>query len=76
LYEEALVQGIIDVFWIEDGKIVLLDYKTDKVSNEDELIKRYKKQLELYEIALNRVFNVKNAERLIYSFSLDKVIKL
>ncbi|WP_029067487.1 helicase-exonuclease AddAB subunit AddA [Lachnobacterium bovis] len=81
LYNDALVQGIIDVFWIEDGKIMLLDYKTDKVANEQELIKRYAKQLELYEIALNRVFNVqqdtlKKTERLIYSFCLDKVIKV
>ena len=46
--EEVLVQGIIDVFWEEEDGIVLLDYKTDRVDNAEELIRRYKKQLELY----------------------------
>ena len=53
--EEVLVQGIIDVFWEEEDGIVLLDYKTDRVDNAEELIRRYKKQLELYADALNRL---------------------
>lgn len=78
-YQGVLVQGIIDVFWLEDDKIILLDYKTDRVKTADELITRYQKQLELYADALCRIFSTKekrieSAEKLIYSFSLDAVI--
>ena len=35
-HEGVLVQGIIDVFWLEEDKIVVLDYKTDKVQKAEE----------------------------------------
>ena len=81
--ELTLIQGIIDVFWIEKDGIVLLDYKTDRVDTEKELSERYAAQLKLYEEALNRVYeNEKDAagnplkvkEKLLYSFRLGKVI--
>ena len=81
--ELTLIQGIIDVFWIEKDGIVLLDYKTDRVDTEKELKERYAAQLKLYEEALNRVYeNEKDAagnplkvrEKLLYSFRLGKVI--
>lgn len=78
-YEGALVQGIIDVFWLEDDKIVLLDYKTDRVNTAKELIDRYSTQLELYADALGRIFStdgksIQADERLIYSFRLQQTI--
>lgn len=73
-YEGVLVQGIIDVFWLEDDKIVLLDYKTDNVKMAEEFVKRYETQLALYADALKRVFSTKQTENLIYSFRLDEVI--
>ena len=81
--ELTLIQGIIDVFWIEKDGIVLLDYKTDRVDTEKELSECYAAQLKLYEEALNRVYeNEKDAvgnplkvkEKLLYSFRLGKVI--
>lgn len=80
-YEGALLQGIIDVFWLEEDKIILLDYKTDRVSTEKELVDRYNKQLELYADALCRIFSTKekkieNTENLIYSFCFNKTIEL
>lgn len=81
MHEEdlTLIQGIIDVFWIEDDGITVLDYKTDRVDTAQELIDRYATQLKLYADALERVFaarklNVK--EILIYSFSLEQLITL
>lgn len=78
-YEGVLVQGIIDVFWLEDDKIVLLDYKTDNVQKADELVMRYATQLKLYAEALSRVFStsehsIDETENLIYSFKLDEVV--
>ncbi|MCC8151792.1 MAG: UvrD-helicase domain-containing protein [Lachnospiraceae bacterium] len=73
--ESVLVQGIIDVFWEEEDGIVLLDYKTDRVSRPEELVARYREQLLLYAEALNRRFQDKKVkEVLIYSFHLDEVI--
>ena len=78
-YEGVLVQGIIDVFWLEEDKIVLLDYKTDRVNAAKELIDRYSTQLELYADALGRIFStdgksIQADERLIYSFCLQQTI--
>ena len=75
----TLIQGIIDVFWIEKDGIVLLDYKTDRVQQAKELIDRYTTQLKLYADALERVFaarKLKVKEILIYSFSLEQLITL
>lgn len=78
-YEGVLVQGIIDVFWLENDKIVLLDYKTDRVNAAKELIDRYSTQLKLYADALERIFStdgqsIQADERLIYSFHLQQTI--
>lgn len=78
-YDGVLVQGIIDVFWLENDKIVLLDYKTDRVNAAKELIDRYSTQLKLYADALGRIFStdgksIQADERLIYSFRLQQTI--
>ena len=77
--EMVLIQGIIDVFWIEDDGITVLDYKTDRVDTAQELIDRYATQLKLYADALERVFaarKMKVKEILIYSFRLEKLISI
>ena len=81
MHEEdlTLIQGIIDVFWIEDDGITVLDYKTDRVDTAQELSDRYATQLELYADALERVFatrKLKVKEILIYSFRLEKLISI
>ena len=73
----TLIQGIIDVFWIEEDGIVLLDYKTDYAKDPQELVLRYEEQLNIYAEALNRVFadsGLKVKEKLIYAFRFGKVI--
>lgn len=80
-YEGVLLQGIIDVFWLEEDGIALLDYKTDRVETSDELVKRYQTQLDLYAQALCRIFSRKehtrnHTENYIYSFRLEQVIQL
>ncbi len=80
-YEGVLLQGIIDVFWLEGERVVLLDYKTDRVQAAKELEDRYKTQLDLYAQALCRVFSTKEraierTENLIYSFAFDEVLVL
>lgn len=74
--EQVLIQGIIDVFFEENGKIIVADYKTDAVHSPDELIKRYQIQLDYYAEALERLTGKKVAEKIIYSFALGREIML
>ena len=76
LDEEILVQGIIDLYYIdENDNLVLVDYKTDYVTkeNKDELIKRYNKQLELYKRALEEALQRKVNKEYIYSIYLGEI---
>lgn len=74
--ETVLVQGVIDVYFEEDGKLILMDYKTDRVDSVEELINRYKTQLDYYSEALSRLEKKPVSEILIYSFALGEVIKV
>lgn len=74
--DEILVQGIIDAYFEEDGQIVVLDYKTDRVNSEAELVERYRIQLEYYAAALEQLTGKTVKEKVIYSFRLQKEIVL
>lgn len=74
--EEILVQGIIDAYFVEDGEIVLVDYKTDRVKVAEELIDRYKVQLDFYEKAVNKTGENKVKEKVIYAFALKTGVVL
>ena len=74
--EMVLIQGIIDAWFVENGEIVLLDYKTDRVKEAGELVSRYSIQLDLYKRALESATNMKVREVYIYSFGLGCQIKL
>lgn len=72
--QPVLVQGIMDVYFEEDGQYVLLDYKTDYVKTREELAARYRKQIQLYAEALEQVTGKPVKERIIYSFCLGEEI--
>lgn len=76
--ELVLMQGIIDVYFEEDGELVLVDYKTDYVgeNGEDILKKRYRVQFDCYRQALEQMTGKHVKEMILYSFSLDKEIKM
>lgn len=77
--EKVLVQGIIDAFYIKDDKVYIVDYKTDSVpddTGEEILISRYRRQLELYAGAINKVTGKQVADCYIYSVALDKAISI
>lgn len=76
--EMIIVQGIIDAFFFEEDKIILVDYKTDfiRTGQEKELAERYQTQLSYYAEALERLTGLQVAEKVIYSFTLGKEIVL
>ena len=77
--DNILVQGIIDLYFVnQDGSIVLVDYKTDYVEKgkENELVEKYRKQLEIYRKALEQALG-KNVDKCyIYSVYLEKLIEM
>lgn len=74
--ETVLIQGIIDVYLEEDGKLIVADYKTDRVFGEEELVRRYQVQLAYYKEALERLTGKQVEEMIIYSFALGREILL
>ena len=74
--ERLFLQGIIDTVFVEDDQWVLVDYKTDRVKSGDELIRRYKIQMDLYKEALERLTNMPVKASYIYSFRLHEAVLL
>ena len=77
--DEILVQGIIDLYYITNNdELVLVDYKTDYVENNNEqsLKDKYNIQLEIYKKALEESLNRKVDKVYIYSTWLNKEIEI
>ena len=77
--EPVLIQGIIDAWFYEknengENEIVVVDYKTDFVKDGGELLKKYKKQLDYYQLTLERLTGKRVKEKIIYSFCLEEEI--
>ena len=71
------MQGIIDLYYInKEDELILVDYKTDYIKNDIELIGKYKIQLELYKKALEGALNKKVDRVYIYSTCLNKEIEV
>lgn len=71
--DKILVQGIADCVFEEKGELILLDYKTDRVSSEEELLDRYKKQIQFYKFAVAKTLNKPVKQTALYSFALEKI---
>ena len=75
--DSILVQGIVDLYYVDkNDNLILVDYKTDYVQNENELINKYKEQLKLYKKALELSYNKKVLKTYIYSTFLGKLIDI
>ena len=77
--DKLLVQGIIDLYYInQQDEIILVDYKTDYVEKgkEEELIEKYKEQLNMYKRALEETLKQKVSKVYIYSVYLGKEIEI
>ena len=70
--EEVLVRGISDCVFEENGELVLVDYKTDRVKNENELLERYKNQIGFYKSVVSKTLGKPVKQAVLYSFCLGK----
>ena len=71
----VIVQGIVDGYFVEDGEIVVMDYKTD-ACDEETLIGRYKAQLDYYAQTISKLRGMPVKEKVMYSFGMEKVVPL
>ena len=63
--------------YIENSyRSVIIDFKTDKVDSEEELVKQYSTQLSVYKRGIELSLNKSNVETYIYSFGLEKLIRI
>lgn len=65
--ETVILQGAVDLAFVEDGELVIVDYKTDRVKAPEELAERYASQLLLYKDAMEECLSLPVKECLIYS---------
>lgn len=74
--DKITVQGVADcVFWEDDGAVIV-DYKTDRVSSAEELADKYREQLRMYRLILQKSLQTPVKSCIIYSFHLEKEITL
>jgi len=71
--DEILVQGIADCVFEENNRLILVDYKTDRVNDENELLDRYRNQISFYRNAVSKTLNKPVIEAVLYSFHLGKI---
>ena len=74
--EKIIIEGVADCAFIENGSLVIVDYKTDRVSSPDELREHYSSQLAIYRRCLSEVIGLPVSETLIYSFRLGQSIEV
>ena len=77
--EKILLQGVIDCFFEENGGLVIVDYKTDRVFEEEEISERaeyYRGQLAAYAHALSRICGKKVKECILFFLAAGKEVKL
>lgn len=74
--ESMIVQGIADCLFEEDGELVIVDYKTDRINDPAALAALYKKQLDIYKKALSDILGKPVKQTLLYSFYLGKEISV
>lgn len=72
--EKIVIQGAADLVLIKDDTLYVVDYKTDRAISQDDLICKYKKQLEIYSKSFKQIFGCSKFSAIIYSFYLQKTI--
>ena len=75
--EKTYIQGVIDLLiTLKNNNKIIVDFKTDRIDNKQQLIDRYKVQLEVYKKGVELSLNGKVQDMYIYSFYLDELIKI
>ena len=82
LYEDVksddtlFVQGVFDAVIENTDGIIIVDYKTDFAKTSQELIDKYKEQIDIYRLAAEKIWDKKTIKTYLYSFYLGKKIEI
>lgn len=76
--DEILLQGVVDCFFEEDGALVIVDFKSDRVTPETigERTEHYRAQLETYSLALAQVLEMPVKEKLLYFLRAGEAVRV
>lgn len=74
--ETVMIQGIADCAFVENGKLIVVDYKTDRLETEQQFADKYGEQVRVYKRALSLCTDYEVSETLLYSFALSKEISV
>ena len=76
--EQVLLQGVVDCAILEPDGITIVDFKTDRVTQDSvaQRAEHYRPQLEAYSEALSRIYELPVKKRLLYFFALDRYVEL
>ncbi len=74
--ETVVIEGVVDCAFVENGSLIIVDFKTDKADSGEELAEKYKDQLGIYCRCLSEVLDIPVKEAVIYSFRLGKSIEI
>lgn len=74
--EKIVVQGAVDICFVENEEVVILDFKTDRVEDDAALKQAYAEQLNIYALACEKIFGLPIKQKIIYSFALSKEIEI
>lgn len=74
--EPVVIQGSVDLVFEENGKLIILDFKTDRITDEQKLRDAYAEQLNIYAAACEKIFGKPIGESLLYSFALGDTVKI
>ncbi len=73
---DGMIKGIVDLMFEENGKIIIVDYKSDRGASAEKLAERYRHQLRLYKSAVELTYGKEVSELYLYSFELKKAIPI
>ena len=74
--DKITVQGVADCVFEENGKYIVVDYKTDFVENIEELRERYSAQLNMYKRLLSESLGKEVVSAIIWSFHFGKELEV
>ena len=74
--EVIIIEGVADCAFVENGELIIVDFKTDRAQNGAELAEKYKEQLSVYRRCLGEVLGLPVKQTVIYSFRLNECIEI
>ncbi len=74
--ENILIQGIIDLIVVDENGVTLIDYKLSTIESEEDIVKKYSKQLSLYKKAIEKCMKVKVSRAVIVNILQEKIIEV